>query len=197
MRRPSATILLCCGAALGALALPGVAHAASNLPQMDFSNPLNFSQVVWLAIILVVFYFILANWALPRVGSVLADRARRIQGDLDAAHAAKVEADAAVAELQAAIRSARDEAQAEISKAIEDAKAQAARQGEALAKTLDANLERAEVEIAAARTEALRAIRPIATETAGLLLGRLTGAAPDQSRLGRGIDNALAARGMA
>ncbi len=43
----------------------------------------------------------------------------------------------------------------------------------------------------------MKAIRPIATETAALLLARLTGAAPDQARIGRTIQDALAARGMA
>jgi F-type H+-transporting ATPase subunit b len=197
MRRLLATASLCCGVILGSFTLPGAARASSNMPQMDFSNPLNASQVVWLAIILVALYFILANWALPGVGAVLEDRARRIQTDLDAAHAAKAEADAAVAELQAAIKSARDEAQAEITKATEAAKAAAARQAEELAHKLDAQLEQAETEIAAARTEAMKAIRPIATETAALLLARLTGAAPDQARIGRTIQDALAARGMA
>jgi F-type H+-transporting ATPase subunit b len=197
MRRLLATALLCCGVTLGSLALAGAARASSNMPQMDFSNPLNLSQVVWLAIILVVLYFILANWALPGVGAVLADRAHRIQTDLDAAHAAKAEADAAVAELQAAIKSARDSAQAEIAKAIDDAKAAAARQAEDLARKLDAQLASAEAEIATARAEAMKAIRPIATETTSLLLGRLTGAPADETRVSRSIQDALAARSMA
>lgn len=197
MRRLLATASLCCGVTLGSLTLPGAAHAASNMPQMDFSNPLNASQVVWLVIILVVLYFILARWALPGVGAVLADRAHRIQSDLDAAHAAKAEADAAVAELHAAIRSARDAAQAEVAQATDAAKAEAARQAAELAGILDARLEKAEAEIAAARTAAMAAIRPIAAETAGLLLARLTGAAPDQARLDQGIQDALAARGLA
>ncbi len=167
------------------------------MPQMDFSNPLNLAQVVWLAIILVALYFILAGWALPGVGAVLADRAHRIQVDLDSAHAAKAEADAAIAELQAAIKAARDEAQAAVTQATEAAKAEAARQAEALARKLDEQLAHAEAEIAAARTEAMTAIRPIATETAVLLVARLTGAAADEGRLDRGIQDALAARGLA
>jgi F-type H+-transporting ATPase subunit b len=197
MRRLIATALPVCGVTLGSLILPVAAHAASNMPQMDFSNPLNLAQVVWLVIILVALYFILAKWALPGVGEVLADRAQRIQVDLDAAHAAKAEADAAIAELQAAIKSARDEAQAEVTKATEAAKAEAARQAEALARKLDAQLAQAEAEIAAARAAAMSAIRPIATETAVLLVGRLTGNAADEVRLGRGIQDALAARGLA
>jgi F-type H+-transporting ATPase subunit b len=197
MRRLFATALLGCGATLGSLILPGAAHAASNMPQMDFSNPLNLAQVVWLVIILVALYFILANWALPGVGAVLADRAHRIQVDLDAAHAAKAEADAAIAELHAAIKAARDEAQAEVTKATDAAKAEAARQAEALARKLDEQLSRAEAEISAARAEAMTAIRPIATETAALLVARLTGNAPDEARLGGGIQQALSARGLA
>jgi F-type H+-transporting ATPase subunit b len=197
MRRLFATALLGCGATLGSLILPGAARAASNMPQMDFSNPLNLAQVVWLVIILVALYFILANWALPGVGAVLADRAHRIQVDLDAAHAAKAEADAAIAELHAAIKAARDEAQAEVTKATDAAKAEAARQAEALARKLDEQLSRAEAEISAARAEAMTAIRPIATETAALLVARLTGNAPDEARLGGGIQQALSARGLA
>jgi F-type H+-transporting ATPase subunit b len=197
MRRLLATVSLICAAAFASLTLPGAAHAASNMPQMDFSNPLNLAQVVWLVIILVVLYFILAKWALPGVGVVLADRAQRIQADLDAAHGAKAEADMAIAELQAAIKAARDEATADVNKATEAAKADAARQAEALARKLDEQLERAEADIAAARAEAMKAIRPIATETAGLLVSRLTGKTADQGPLGHGIEQALAARGLA
>jgi F-type H+-transporting ATPase subunit b len=197
MSRLFTTTSLTSGVALGLLAEAGVAHAASNMPQMDFSNPLNGSQVVWLLIILVVLYLILSRWALPGVGAVLADRSQRIQRDLDAAHAAKVEADAAVAELHAAIKSARDEANAEVARATEAAKAAAAAQAAELSARLDVQLQKAEAEIAAARTQAMTAIRPIASETAALLMARLTGQALDEGKLNQGIQDALAARGLA
>lgn len=197
MSRLFTTTSLTSAVALGLLAQAGAAHAASNMPQMDFSNPLNGSQVVWLLIILVVLYLILARWALPGVGAVLADRSQRIQRDLDAAHAAKVEADAAVAELHAAIKSARDEANAEVARATEAAKAAAAAQAAELSAKLDAQLRQAEAEIAAARIQAMTAIRPIASETAALLMARLTGQALDEGKLKQGIQDALAARGLA
>jgi F-type H+-transporting ATPase subunit b len=197
MRRLIPTFSLIGGGVLGGLGLSRAAFAGSNMPQMDFSNPLNGSQVVWLVIILVVLYLVLARWALPGVGGILAERAQRIQVDLDAAHVAKVEADAAVAELQAAIRSARDEANAAVAQATEAAKAQAASQAAALSKKLDARLQQAEAEIAAARAQAMAAIRPIAAETAGVLMARLTGAAADEATLSRGVEDALAARGLA
>lgn len=197
MRRLIPMFSLIGGGLLGGLGLSRTAFAGSNMPQMDFSNPLNGSQVVWLVIILVVLYLVLARWALPGVGGILAERAQRIQVDLDAAHVAKVEADAAVAELQAAIRSARDEANAAVAQATEAAKAQAASRAAALSKKLDARLQQAEAEIAAARAQAMAAIRPIATETAGVLMARLTGAAADEATLSRGVQDALAARGLA
>lgn len=197
MRRLLTLASLTGGAALGLLARSGTAHAASNMPQMDFSNPLNGSQVLWLVIILVILYLLLSRWALPGVGAVLADRSQRIQRDLDAAQTAKAAADTAAAEVHAAIKSARDEATAEVARAIETAKAAAAAQAAELAARLDAQVERAEAEIAAARTQAMTAIRPIATETAGLLMARLTGQAADDTRLTKGIEDALAARGLA
>lgn len=197
MRRLIATASLGCGAIFAGLGWAGTAHAESNMPQMDFSNPLNGSQVVWLVILLIVLYLILSRWALPGVGGILADRQKRIQGDLDAAHASKAEADAAVSELHEAIRTARDEANAEIERATAAAKAQAEAQAAALSAKLDAKLENAEADIAAARASALTAIRPIATETAQVLMARLTGSSVDAATLTRGIEDALAARGLA
>jgi len=196
MRRLITSAPLVCGAMFGLL-WAGSAHAGSNMPQMDFSNPLNGSQVVWLVILLIVLYLILSRWAMPGVGGVLADRQTRIQGDLDAAHAAKVEADAAVAELHEAIRTARDEANAQIAKATAEAKAQAEKQAVDLAARLDAKLEQAEADIAEARSRAMTAIRPIATETARVLMARLAGGAVEPATLNRGIEDALAARGLA
>ncbi len=164
------------------------------MQQMDFANPLTASQVVWLVIIVVALYFILSRWALPSVGAVLADRARRIEGDLTAAHAGKADADAAVAELNAAMKNAREEAHAEIAKAVSAAKAVAAEEATRAATALEAKLEAAEREVAAARHAALAAIRPVALETAKLLVDRLTGVPANDVALGGDVDAVLAAR---
>ncbi|WP_158805200.1 MULTISPECIES: F0F1 ATP synthase subunit B [unclassified Acidisoma] len=189
------------GLVLAAVCLPGSAWAqeegSKTMPQMDFKNPLTASQVVWLVIIIVALYFILSRWALPAVGEVLADRAKRIETDLEAARAAKAEADAAVAELNSAMKAAREGAHAEIAEAVARAKAEAVKEAAAASAKLDARVEQAEAQIAAARTSAMSAIRPVATDTAKLLLARLTGGSADEAMLGRGIDGALAARGLA
>ena len=55
-------------------------------------------------------------------------------------------------------------------------------------------LQDAETQIDAARSAAMRALRQVATETAATVIGRLTGAPPDQARLDGAIGAALAVR---
>ena len=165
------------------------------MPQLDFHNVLTVSQVVWMALIFGAFYLLLANWALPQVGSVLGDRAARITADLDTARVAKAEADAAVHEVQAATRKASTEAQAAIAAAMSKAKADAAEQARQATERLDAQLQQAEQRIAAARTAAMGALRDVATETASVMVARLTGRPADATSISGAVGAALAARG--
>jgi len=175
--------------------LPSLAFA-QGMPQLDFANPLTTWQVFWGAIIFVLFYLALSRWGLPQVGSVLEMRAKTIAQNLDAAGGAKAQADKAVAELNEAIRSAQAGAQAEINRAVDAAKQSAAEQSARLNAQLDARLASAEQQIHAARAAALGALRQVATETASVVLSRLTGAAPDRTALDAAIGAELAARGQ-
>ena len=60
-------------------------HAAEKvgMPQIDFASFPN--QIFWLLITLVVIYLVLTRIALPRIGSVLADRQSTITNDIAAA----------------------------------------------------------------------------------------------------------------
>ncbi len=60
----------------------GGGHAVG-MPQLDFSTWPN--QIFWLAVTLVVIYFVLTRVALPRIGAVLAERSSTITNDLAAA----------------------------------------------------------------------------------------------------------------
>jgi len=55
------------------------------MPQLDFSDPLMISKLVWLLIIFGLLYYVLKTYVLPQVASVLDERAARIAADLDAA----------------------------------------------------------------------------------------------------------------
>src|SRR3712207_1122738 len=98
-------------AALTGLAVPCMALAASTgtvpvegMPQLAFGHPEQgrylVANVVWLLIIFGLLYFVMAQYALPRVESVLAERRSQIEGDLEQAYAAKQRADSALAEHQ-------------------------------------------------------------------------------------------------
>ncbi len=172
-----------------ALLLAAAGPEKEGMPQLNFANPLTISQVVWGAIIFALLYVMLSRWALPKVGTVVAERRGRIASDLDTARAAKTEADGAVAELTEATRRARAEAQGSIATATQQAKAEAAARNAAMNETLDQQLAEAEGRIAASRTTAMGALRQVAGEAASAVVTRLTGQPPDPAR----VDNAVGA----
>ncbi|HQT68409.1 MAG: hypothetical protein B7Z78_12475 [Rhodospirillales bacterium 20-60-12] len=173
---------------------PGAALAGTSMPQMDFSNILTISQVAWMAVILILLYALLSVWALPQLGQILQTRAARIAADLDAAHAAKAAADAAIAELTRSVKAARDQAQAEIAQAIDAAKHAAGQERAELNARLEQQLQAAEAHIQQARQASLAAIEPLAAQTAGVILRRLTGIDADPAAMAASTARLLAAR---
>ncbi len=169
---------------------------AAGMPQLDFANPLTIAQVVWGAIIFVVLYILLSRGGLPLVASVLEERAARISADLDAARAAKAKADADAVQSKAAHEQARAEAQTAINSAVNEAKEAAAKQAEVLNARLEKQLQDAEAQIAQARASAMSAVRQVSTETAAMVVTRLTGAPANAATLDKAIATAMAARGI-
>jgi F-type H+-transporting ATPase subunit b len=180
------------GAVLGVAATP--AQADGGMPQLDFGNPLTQAQVVWLALIFLALYLLLSRWALPQVGAVLEKRAGVIAADLDAARAAKEQADAAVAELTKATRDAHAGAQAEIAEALAGVKAKADAAAAELNAKLDAQIAASERQIEAARRVALGALEQVAAETAGVVVARLIGTPIDHEAVPRAVAAVLAER---
>ena len=70
------------------------------------------SQLFWLAITFALLYLLMARFALPRVGSIIEDRRKHIDGDLAEANRHKGESDAAIAAHEKALAEARGRAQA-------------------------------------------------------------------------------------
>jgi F-type H+-transporting ATPase subunit b len=165
------------------------------MPQLDFGNPLMIAQIVWLMIIFGVLYFILNTYALPRVAEVLEERRARIAADLEAAQAAKAEADAAMAAYREATVKSRAEAQAAIAAAMQSAQADAQARAEALNARLATQVAEAEARIGRARDAAMGALRQVSTETAEALVTRLTGR--PGSGIAAAVDRELASRGQA
>ena len=195
LRRSASSVKPIFALAAGLLLSP-VAAMAAGMPQLDFNTPLTVSQVVWGAIIFAILYLMLSRAALPRVASVLHERAGKISQDLERARAAKARADAGMTEAQQATTKARTEAQTAVSAAVNEAKQAAAAQSETLNARLEQHLHDSEAQIAQARASAMGAIRQVATETAATVVTRLTGSVPETGMLDSAIGSALAARGI-
>lgn len=164
------------------------------MPQLDFANPLLLSQVVWGAIIFGGFYVLCARWVLPMMGKVIESREASITGDLERARTAKAQADAAVQELAHTRHAAQATAQAALDAATQEAKSREVAAAIETNARLDAQLEASERQIAQARTQAMGALRQIATETAALVVTRLTGESPDQTVVQTATDRILSER---
>ena len=171
-------------------AFSDVAMAESAMPQMDFSNPLTLAQVIWMAVIMLVLYVLMARWALPQLGGVIENRKRRIDDDLKAATQARTEATRIVAEVEQAIRNAHSEGQAAIATAMAGAKDKVRIEEEALKARLDAELNRAKGEIEQTRRAALAVLRPVAEDVTRALVERLTGRPAERVVIGQALDAA-------
>jgi F-type H+-transporting ATPase subunit b len=143
------------------------------MPQLDFSNPLMLSKLVWMLIIFGLLFYVLKTYALPQVAAVLDERAARIAADLNAARDAQAAGEAAMAELRATTAAARAEAQAAVAHALAEAQAAASRQAEEINARLSAQVAGAEQQVRAARDSAMGALREVATETTQAMLTRL------------------------
>lgn len=121
---------------------------APGMPQLDFSTFPN--QIFWLLVTLVVIYFVLSRIALPRIGSVLAERSGQITNDIAAAEDLKQQA----VEAENAYNKALADARSEAAKIVADTKADI--QGD-----LDKAIAEADAEIAARAAEGEKAIAAI------------------------------------
>ena len=149
------------------------AGAATGMPQLDFATFPN--QMFWLAVALVITYYMVSRIALPRIGATLAERKGTITNDLAAAEELKGKAKDA----EAAYKKALEDARIEASKIVAATKAD-------IQKDLDAATAKADQEIAVKTAEsekriaeiqagATAAVAEVARDTAGALVAALGG----------------------
>jgi F-type H+-transporting ATPase subunit b len=169
---------------------------ADTMPQLQFSNPLLLSQVIWGAIIFAGFYWLVSRHGLPQVDAVLEKRARTIGAELDAARQSKQAADAAVAELTEARKKAYAQSQAAIAEATTAAKEAAAQRAAEVNERLDRQLADSEARIHAARSTAMASLQDLATGTAEAVYARITGLGANADELGHAVGDILRERSL-
>ena len=154
---------------------------APGLPQLDFQWwP---GQIVWLLTIFIAMLVFVRLFAAPRVGGTIDAREDKISGDIADARRLKDEAEAQAVEAAAETAQARAAAQRVAAEARAKAQAEvAARLAEEEAKLAEKGAE-AEARIAKARDAAMANVAGIASDTAGAIVGKLTGRAANAAEL--------------
>jgi len=149
------------------------------------------SQLFWLALTFIALYLLMSRVALPRVGSILEDRRKHIEGDLGEAHRLKGESDAAIAAHEKALAEARGRAQALANETREKAAAAAEARRKQVDAQLGTRIADAEKSIAKTRSAAMANVHGIASDTAGAIVERLTGIAPASRDVAEAVSNVL------
>lgn len=162
---------------------------SGGMPQLDPGIYPNL--IFWLLVAIIALYFILTRVALPRIGTVIAERNDAIANDIEQAAALKRRAEEAEAAYTKALAEARDEAhriaaetKAGIDKELAGLMAKA--DGEIAGKAAES-----EKRIAEIRENAARSVEEVARETAGEIVRALMPGADDTAAVDAAIANRL------
>jgi F-type H+-transporting ATPase subunit b len=166
-------------------------HSGPKGPFPPFQKDTFASQLVWLAITFVVLYLLISRVAVPRIGGIIEERAKRIDGDFAEAQKLKEESEAALAAYEKALSEARARAQAIANETRDRLHAESEARRKAIEAELNAKLAEAEKTIASTKAAAMANVRGIALETASAIVERLIGAAPPAPAVAAAVDDAL------
>jgi F-type H+-transporting ATPase subunit b len=151
-------------------------------------------QLVWLGILFVVLYLLMAKAALPRVSEVLEEREERIDESLRRAETLRLRAEDAVATYEKTIADVRAKAAEEVRTAREQAAADSAERNAQLSQRLAAEIGAAEERIHRAREAAISGLRDVAITVSGAAVERLVGQRVEPKGLASAVDAVLGAR---
>lgn len=165
----------------------GAAPAAEKPHFPPFDAQLFPSQLLWLAISFVIFYYFVEKTLLPRVGGVLETRRDRIANDLDEAGRLKEEADAAFAAYEQEMAEARNKAHAIAQEAHDKAREEAEAQRAEVEQELASKTADAEKDIARIKAEALSQIGSVAEEVSQAIVQELIGSSVTKAEAAKAI----------
>jgi F-type H+-transporting ATPase subunit b len=146
------------------------------------------TELVVGAIAFAIIFFFFWKWVLPRVNTMLEERREKIQGEMENAERARMEADAELARYKEQLAGARDESNRIIEEARRtadqlrvDLQAKAEQESQAI-------VQRAQEEIRAERDRVFQELRTQVGEIAVQLAGKVVGAELDTSAHDRLIE---------
>jgi F-type H+-transporting ATPase subunit b len=149
------------------------------------------TQLFWLAITFIALYLVIWRIALPRIADVLEARQRKLDDDLKKAAALKDEAEAILAEYEKMRAAAQASAHDALQKAQTAMKAEAERQGHALAARLGQQTDEAEARIAAAKEGALASLEGTVNEVVAAATEKLIGVKAGDQEIARVVGSVM------
>ena len=167
------------------------ADGGHKAPFPPFQKDTFASQLVSLLVAFVALYLIVSKIALPRVGSLLDERQKAIEGDLTEAQKLKDASDAALKAYESELAAARARAQAISAETREKLNTAADAERKTLEGRLTVKLAEAEKTIAATREAAMSNVRSIAADAAAAIVQRLAGIVPDGKSVESAVDASL------
>jgi F-type H+-transporting ATPase subunit b len=149
------------------------------------------SQLLWLAIAFVALYVLMSRWALPRVGGIIENRQKRIDGDLAEAGQLKQQSESALAAYEKELADARSRAQALANETREKQSAAADARRKTLEDELNARIAQSETSIAATKQAAMSNVRGIAEDATRAIVERLLGSSPNEQAVRDAVGSVL------
>jgi F-type H+-transporting ATPase subunit b len=136
--------------------------AAAHIPLASSGSFLitpNVGLMVWTIVVFVISLFILRKWVFPLIGEALDQRAKKIEGDIDAAQGLRTEAEEILAEYRERLHEARAQADEIVQRSRQTAESHEHEGRERGKELIQEAAARAEREIDAATKRALDDIR--------------------------------------
>ncbi len=153
-------------------------------------NPIlpDIAEIIFGGLAFLIVFGVLAKYAFPALNTMLAERAAKIQGEMEKAESTRVEADGVLAEYRRQLAEAREEANRIIEESRKTAE-QLRRDVQAKAEQeAQATVARAQEEIRAERDRVFQELRGQVGEIAVELAGRVVGQSLDRGTHERLID---------
>lgn len=162
------------------------------MPQLDATWYA--SQIFWLLITFVAFYFVMAKLVLPPLQHIIAYRKQTIDDDVAQAERLKNQAEQARVDYERTLAEARNRVRQLMADSEAAHKAAAEQAGKDMDKQVEKALTEAERRIAARKQELIAGLTPTASDLTSLIVEKLTRKKPESAQIAR-IINQLAKTG--
>ena len=145
------------------------------------------SQLLWLSVIFVLLYVLMARVALPRIASILQDRRKHVDDNLVEAQRFKEQSDAVIAAREQALADARAHAQTIINTKLQQHAAEAKESRTRFEEQLRKRLATAEQSIAERSSAAVANVEAIAADSVVAIVERLIGKTPTKEEVAEAL----------